>query len=1016
MKLSSIAACLVFAAAALLPFQPWAELRESTSVLEVRVDSDHSGLVQAYFDTGRGLSEEESVVQPIHARHPALLRFALPYGTIKLLRFDPIDREARMILSEARVADASGRTLVSFSPEQFLPSNQIAHLETKEGKVYVETAPGGTDPQMIINLASPIVVPRPSVLWRAGAVFAALVAALLAFEWASRSPALRLGERARALWGGARARPALALLAASLLGTVGANYPVVFAGRSILSPSFGVALLYGQSPWLPGFESGDAASPNKSDVAALLWHHVPLSAIEGRALLRDGELPLWNRYDSAGSPLLGQGQSCFGDPLQLLPLFAGGAAWAWELKFLLAKWAFALGIGLCAWRCFRSLPVALVSAASIPFIGFFLYRINHPAGFSLCYAPWILYSWLRYAGAGAARGAILWLVALVGANWVEMCSGTAKEAYFLLHSMNFTGACVVACSARAAGERIRLLAGAVVAGGAFAMVSAPLWDTFRRALQAAYTSYNTPLAYQLQPGMFIGLFDEAFYRPFQEELGVINPSANAFVLVGLLWVAVRWRAAVANRVALGLLLSSLPALALAFGAVPPGLIVRIPVLGNIQHVDNTVSCGLIVIFGVLSSFGWAQAWERLGSPEGRGEACTVIGLLVILFAAYLGTAQAVVRSAYADATWGKIIAVPAFIHGYGWSLLGASALLLWVLRRSRMRGEPTPAMAVLALLAMCALCWREGLHTGVGFTDYVVRPPHRMDFKASSPTVEALQAQAEAPFRVVGFHNDLLPGWSAMYGLEAISGPDALVNPYYREFMDASGVKRLWDWRYIVEASEVARLKPVLDALNVRFYVGFRMGDASPGDALSPVQSSDMDTFESPTAWPRAFFTDSVAVYEGLPQFCTWLKTGDGRPFAAMQHADWVRQNPLPEVSGDLSGRKVVAATDYALTTDSTTFTVKATGPGFIVLTEAYERDNFRVTLNGEKAPYLRLNHAFKGVYVGKAGTYQVRFAYFPRGLWPDMKIAAAGLCLIALALLAALFAPKRAGRAPSGG
>ena len=97
---------------------------------------------------------------------------------------------------------------------------------------------------------------------------------------------------------------------------------------------------------------------NGADVGVLFWHHLPLSMAENRAVLRDGELPLWNRYDSAGSPLLGQGQSCFGDPLQVIPILADGAAWAWDVKYLLAKWLFAFGIGLCCWHSFRSLPAA----------------------------------------------------------------------------------------------------------------------------------------------------------------------------------------------------------------------------------------------------------------------------------------------------------------------------------------------------------------------------------------------------------------------------------------------------------------------------------------------------------------------------------------------------------------------------------------------------------------------------------------------------------------------------------
>jgi hypothetical protein len=804
-------------------------------------------------------------------------------------------------------------------------------------------------------------------------------------------------------WKAASAAPGRALALMAVLGTLGANYPVVFAGRSFVSPNLGVALLYGQSPWLPGFQSGEVGDAHKADVGALLWHHLPLSVIERQALLHDGELPLWNRYDATGVPLLGQGQSFFGDPLHIIPILANGVSWAWDIKFLLAKWLFACGVGLCVWRLFRHLPTALLTAASVSFLGFFVYRIDHPAIFGLCYSPWILYAWIRCTEARSTRGLVIWLAALIGANWTEMNSGTAKEAYVLLIMMNFSGMCLFLLSERSPREKARLLAGLVAAGALFAMISSPIWYTFYRALKVSYTSYNAADAFQIQPGMFIGLFDEAFYRPFQFQSGVINPSANVFILIGILWAAIRWRSLLADRRALALAVSTVPSLALVFGAVPPAFIAKVPFLGNILHIDNTFSCVLIVIFAVLSGFGWREAWDRLASIDGRREAAAVVALLGVIYAAYLGTAQTVLRSSYAAFTWGRNIKLEPFIHGYGLSLILGAAVLLWALGRMRKRGMATPAMLICSLVALGTFHWREALQVGEGFADYVVRPAKRTDLFAKSPTIDAILEHMDTPTRVIGFHNDLLPGWSIVYGIEGISGPDALMNPYYREFMTAAGINRIWDWRYIVEPVEVARFKPVFDLLDARYYVGYHLGTNRPGKEVAEVLSADMDTYESKSVWPRAFFTDSVAVYKDVGQYTSWIYAGDGRPFAGIQLSDWVNLVPAPNVSGDLGKRQVTAAESYHLTTNTTAFTVKASGPGFIVLTEAYEKDNFHATLNGKRVPYFRINHAFKGIYVDGAGTYEVKFAYWPRGLSTALIVSAVGFGLIALALLKAV-------------
>jgi hypothetical protein len=1006
-KGSTVAAGLAFTLAAALPFQPWANPNGGSCSFEINVESDESGLTKLFYDVGRGFNERDSAVQVTTAGHPRLLTFALPSGRLTSLRLDPLDRDVRMTLSGARIVDRSGRTLARFEPGLVHPAHQIESLVVSDGKLLISTNRDADNPQLAIDLASPLVLSR-AIWWEGIALaFAGLLAILLVFDLASRSPKVRLYERARSFWEAASVRPGRAILATATLATLVANYPVVFAGKSLVSPNLGSALLYGQNPWVPGFQSIERGNPNSADIDALMWAHLPYSIIQHRALFNDWEPPLWNRYNSTGTPLLGQGQSCFGDPLQLIPLAANGAPWAWDVKFLLAKWLLACGIGFCLWRLTGHLSVSLLMAASAQFIGFFVYRINHPAIFSLCYSPWILYCWIRIVDGRSARGSVLWMAALLGANLTELSSGTIKEAYVLLLWMNFTGICILLMSARSLRNKLLMLGGVAVESGLFTMIGSPAWYTFYRALKNSYTTYEAPQAFQIQPGMFVGLFDELFYRPFQIFANVINPSANFFVLVGLLWAAVRWRSVLMSRYAVALVISSLPALILVFGVIPPGVITRVPFLGNILHIDNTFSCALIIVFTLLAGVGWIQAWESLGSRDGRRESIAVLVLLIGLQAIYLGTAQAIVRSAFFEHTWGKIIKVDMFVHVYGCSLVAATALLMWAMHRARKRGLWTPALILYAVLGFAALHWRNGLQVGMAFPEYVIMPTKRVDLQAPSPSIESILACRNSPFRAVGFVDNFFPGWSVAYDLEGITGPDALINRYYRQLMDASGIEQVWDWRYKLEDKDLKTVRPLLDALNVRFYLDYPAGERRSRKELRPFLSSDMEVYESPSFWPRAFFTDSVAVYDDLPQYWSWIKWGDGRPFAAIQRSDWIRLSPLPRVSGDLSTRRIKPAEDYRLTTNTTSFTVSATGPGFIVLTEAYERNNFRATLNGAEVPYLRINHAFKGIYVDSPGTYLVKFAYWPRDFFTTLVVSGSGLGLALLGISAALFSLK---------
>jgi hypothetical protein len=102
-----------------------------------------------------------------------------------------------------------------------------------------------------------------------------------------------------------------------------------------------------------------------------------------------------------------------------------------------------------------------------------------------------------------------------------------------------------------------------------------------------------------------------------------------------------------------------------------------------------------------------------------------------------------------------------------------------------------------------------------------------------------------------------------------------------------------------------------------------------------------------------------------------------------------------------------VAAHDYRLTSNTTAFTIEAPRAGVAVLEESYVPDNFRVRINGQPAPVLRINHIFKGVTLPAAGTYRIEFEYWPRVLTPALWLALGGFIAV-LGGAAWLWATKR--------
>ncbi len=812
------------------------------------------------------------------------------------------------------------------------------------------------------------------------------------------------------------ARPARILAAVAAAAVIASTYPVVFMGKSHVSPNFGTILLYDQFPTLPGYRETRTTDPNHADVGAIMWQFVPFSMVQHRSILKDGELPVWNRYNSGGTPLLAQGFSMIADPLHWIPVAADGAAWAWDLKYLLAKWLLAFGLGLIVLELTAQLGPAAITALAAPFLGFFVYRLNHPAIFTLCYAPWPLYCWIRCAGAPGARAFARWAAGLILANLALINSGTAKEAYAALLCLNLAGVLVLLGSAAPWRDRLLKTAGACWAGLLFLGLSLPIWYSFAAALKGSYTAYNDPGAFQIRPSLLLAGFDEAFFRPLSREGWVFNPSANFLVLAGLVYFAATLRSHFGNRAAMALAASALVPLSLSFGLVPAAWIVRVPFLGNMVHVDDSFLCPLIILWVVLAGIGFAAAARRLGTRDGRGDLVIAGLLLFALVFSYIAFLQVVHRDVVSDDTRFaplrplESIPVSRFLWVYLGSLLAALAGLGLLARRALARGKVTPALGLGLAVCTAALLWRHGQQApGIGPDTYVLHPTLRANFRARSAAMSLVQkTQALEPSRSIGLQNNFFAGWSAVYGLEGINGPEPLINPRYRELAGLSALRMERGWRLYLSRDNLASSRPFLDFLNVRYYLDLRSDQGALGAVLRLVRTGDLDVYESRTAWPRAFFTDRLAAYAAAPQLMGLIQGGDGRPFAAAQAPEIASSPALAALPSNRAGRSVVPATAYELTGNSTAFSVAATGPGLAVLSEVWWPGYPHAELDGQPVRLVRVNHAFQGIPIPSAGLHRVVVRYRPRGFYLMLGISAAALALIAGSLWASEKFPGR--------
>jgi hypothetical protein len=789
-------------------------------------------------------------------------------------------------------------------------------------------------------------------------------------------------------------RPQAILCAVAVVATVLACVPVLFLGKSLLSPqNHGVSLFYERCPALPGYADCSTERVHGADVGAMAWAFFPLAVAQERAIKEFGEFPLWNRYNSAGTTMIGQGQMMLGDPIQWLSWLVGVEALTFDVKFVLLRAVFAAALGVAVFVVTRALlPSALVAFAS-PFIGYFVYRVNHPAIFTLCYSPLILLAWLKLIY-GEERRRRAWLLGLMLANWLVMNSGTAKEAYMSIVVLNAIGLAHFVVERSRFGARFREHALLLAAAGVcFVMTSAPVWGTLLDAIEGGTSHYAVPAAHQLPPHLLLGFADN-FY--FLLSGGSYFPALNPLLFAGLtagLFCALRKGGGEGRRCALVLSAGCLGLLAIAYGIVPQHWLLQVPFVRNIIHIHNTFSTILVVPACVLAGIGFAH----LGAPADPKETRKALAIVAVIFAALL--------LAYVPRL-DALLAALFVVHpvAYSIAVLG-SAVLLPALLFKMARGGGSYA-GMLACLSMLALVLGRGaMYPGELFDNVVLNPKPRVSLTVRPDLVDRLApAMAAEPSRIVGLGGVLFPGYNATLGLESINGPDAIWNRRYRELTESLKMPflRTWGWRMELRESHLASHARALDFLGVGVVLA-----SGPRPAAAGLEYLGDDTrvaaYSRAEAWPRAFYTDRLAVYDNLQTLAERVAHGDGKPFVAVEEGS-VQPNPVLRglLSAPAAGAGlIVKARDYVLTNNTTSFTVDAPAAGVVYLGETDEPGGFLVTINGAPATYLTANHAFKAVVVERPGEYRISFRYWPVRLGRYLALAGLGLALsVALVLV----------------
>src|SRR5664280_1059573 len=405
--------------------------------------------------------------------------------------------------------------------------------------------------------------------------------------------------------------PVMAVVMVSLLAVVINCYPVIFCGRSYVSPTSSSTLVYNWWPPLPGMAQWPARTPDVlssvhgSDTQAMMWWGVPMGFVESRSLLEQGELPLWNRYSHAGETLIGQAISMLGDPLQLLVIFGHGSAGAWDIKFLAAKFLFCVGFGLLILRLLENRVLSLIYSALGAYCGAFFYINNHPAFFVFTYAPWILLAameWIDLRFGRQIRWGLVWLLA----NFACFNAGDVELAVVLIGGLNLAAVIHALTGCRDPMSAARVLGRMGIGTLLLLGLTAPIWLSFLVSLQGSFTAHEGIIVRQLPTTTLPGVFDDLFYQLLRadESTAAIAPGTSLLILAGCSFTLARWRQLKGNRflwVNTGAIIWWAGGV---FGWVPASVFAAIPLLNRVGHVYADFSYLLVLHLTIQSAYGF----------------------------------------------------------------------------------------------------------------------------------------------------------------------------------------------------------------------------------------------------------------------------------------------------------------------------------------------------------------------------------------------------------------------------
>jgi hypothetical protein len=720
--------------------------------------------------------------------------------------------------------------------------------------------------------------------------------------------------------------------------------PFLFVGRAMVTAGVYAPLdIVYDAPPLQSQRAERGVGPNRPPILGdVVYQEIPWRKAV-REAVRNGRLPLWNRFVLAGEPLLATQQPAVLHPATwlgfLLPL---AQAWTFEMavRFFLAL--------LSAWLFLRELDcgelAASLGAAAWAFCDYLVFYLGYPLTPAAAPFPMLLLGLRRLASSPGRRSAALTVAALLlvvtSGHPETLLHVTASAGIFFLFDL----------AAAPAGRRLRAVALSAACGAVALGLTAPILLPFREAVPetAEFATRSALFASSERSLPLPESLERSVSNLLPFTAGVREPSAYAGSLLLPLALAgvglrrrERWPLAITGLLGLA-----------AFGRVPVinDAICRLP-LFDIGLNERLVFLPAFAL-AALAAFGV----ERLCRGEGRAGA--LAGCAAAAAAIWALSRRWSVDEPFAEAGLGSSAALEI-----------APLLLLGTLLAigTGARKALPPAAAVLLLLVQ-----RRAEIGGLYPT---------VSSDAFYPRIALLEKiPRNAPYRVAALDYTFIPNIAALYELEDVRGYEAMTfAPLARTFPLWCVAQPVW-FNRVDDPT-----KPFLSFLNVRYVLARRSRPTPPGWNVLGEEGS-MRLIENPRALERAFVPRWVA-REGDPSRVLQ------RLYATPDFAETgvLLGAPAPSAKNGEARVTVIAATAQRIE-----LSIDARERA-VIGTSVTSWPGWRLSIDGQTRELFSYNHAFLGFEIDP-GRHRAELAYRPRSF-------VAGLWISALTLAAALVA-----------